>query len=348
MLLGFVSQIQEFQLKISLPGRLVGALPITNISPALTARLRAATEAEERGEAAEALPALASLFREGEAVTVAVVEAARTPDGGRWSVVLSMAPARVMGPRVLAAGEVVRAAVASMEDHGWIMDVGSNTVRGFVTAKAMARLGRPAEEGEVVWGAVTRAGAGVVQLTPAPAKVWGGAPHPAPTVHALTPGAKVAATVVARLKGGLKVELVGGLAAYIPADQLEEPAMEVEEVEVGAELEARLLYILPTTNTIFLTLRDVRAKVLEGLKPGQVVEGATVESSTNSTVLLKLGGSFGIVNHRQLSEGKEVVKNVKKKFPPGQAVVARVVALDYSSGMAICTLQKSQVSKIVN
>ena len=47
VLLGYISQIQEFELKVSLPGHLVASLPITNISPAFTARIRAATEAED-------------------------------------------------------------------------------------------------------------------------------------------------------------------------------------------------------------------------------------------------------------------------------------------------------------
>ena len=82
-------------------------------------------------------------------------------------------------------------------------------------------------------------------------------------------------------------------------------------------------------------------------RPGQIVDGATVERSTSNSVLLKwtktnwnsnniqiwikskyifirLGpNQFGLVNIRQLSEGKEVVKNVKKKFPVGLKANAR-------------------------
>merc|ERR1712013_258518 len=80
---------------------------------------------------------------------------------------------------------------------------------------------------------------------------------------------------------------------------------------------------------------------------GQVVEGATVENSTANSVLLNLGNEkFGLVNHRQLSEGKEVLKNVKKKFPIGTKVTARVLGLDFCSGVAVCSLQKSLVGGI--
>ena len=46
LLLGFVSQALEYELKISLPGHLVGSVPITNISTDLTNRLRRANEGE--------------------------------------------------------------------------------------------------------------------------------------------------------------------------------------------------------------------------------------------------------------------------------------------------------------
>ena len=52
----------------------------------------------------------------------------------------------------------------------------------------------------------------------------------------------------------------------------------LEEFSVGTELEARVLYVSPTVNTIILTLRDVRMKdVFKGLNQGQLVEGAVVE-----------------------------------------------------------------------
>ena len=37
-------------------------------------------------------------------------------------------------------GEIVTASVSSREDHGYIMDIGSNTIRGFVPAKTMSKV----------------------------------------------------------------------------------------------------------------------------------------------------------------------------------------------------------------
>jgi len=194
---------------------------------------------------------------------------------------------------------------------------------------------------------VVRAEAGVITINPLPGKVWN-AECETPTIHNLLPGTQISVTVDAHISNGLKVALKGGLIGYIHHEQLGEVTQDVDEYSVGSSLDARLLFIQPTTNTIFLTLRDVRSKdVFKGLKAGQLVEGAQVERSTNHSVILKLGNDqYGLVNVRKLSEGKEVVKNVKKKFPPGKATNARVLALDYSSGLAVCTIQKSQLSGV--
>ena len=118
---------------------------------------------KRRGESTEALHGLATIFKEGEAVAVAVGSVAKSGGTSGWSVTVSFAPNRVLGPRVFAVGDLVRAAVASKEDHGYIMDVGSNIVRGFVTSKGMGKVGNNgvAEIGSVIWAVVTRAEAGV-------------------------------------------------------------------------------------------------------------------------------------------------------------------------------------------
>ena len=56
-------------------------------------------------------------------------------EGTRYSVMLSLAPDRVLAGRLPGVGELCTAGVESKEDHGYIMDIGSNTVRGFVPSK---------------------------------------------------------------------------------------------------------------------------------------------------------------------------------------------------------------------
>ena len=202
VLLGFVSQALEFELRVSLPNQLVGTVPITNISPAFTSRLRAAAEVEDTEDD---IPPLNKIFSAGEVVAVAVVSVSLSD--GKYSVLLSLAPGRVSAGRSPGQGEILTAAVSSKEDHGYIMDLGSNTMRGFVTSKLMGRLGG-VEVGQVVWCLVTKGEAGVRTLSPVPSKVWS-ATSSSPTLHSLFPGSRVQAKVESLLTNGLKLSLAG-------------------------------------------------------------------------------------------------------------------------------------------
>ena len=47
-----------------------------------------------------------------------------------------------------------------------------------------------------------------------------------------------------------------------------------------------------------------------------------------------------------MREGREVVKNARKKFKEGAVVSTRVLGLDYCAGMAVCSLHKNLLSGI--
>ena len=53
---------------------------------------------------------------------------------------LSIDPARVMAGRVPNEGDLCVASVTSQEDHGYIMDVGCTTTRGFLPQGAAKKL----------------------------------------------------------------------------------------------------------------------------------------------------------------------------------------------------------------
>ena len=63
----------------------------------------------------------------GQCVVVAVVSV--TKEVNRYRVVLTIDPAVTMRGRILQQGELCIAAVSSQEDHRYIMDIGSMTVR---------------------------------------------------------------------------------------------------------------------------------------------------------------------------------------------------------------------------
>jgi len=334
-------------LKVSLPGNLVGTVPITNISSAYTSMLRNAADSTV-DETCE-LPPLSSLYSEGDVVATAVVSV-DTEEGSKnkikHNLILSLSPSRVMDGRLPVVGELCTAAIESKEDHGYILDIGSTTVRGFVPNKSMSKIGE-VDVGKVLWCVVNKVEPGVRTLTPLPGKIWA-QELTNPTMHNLFPGSKVKGKVEGILENGLKVKFGDGLLGYVHSDHLKDPADFVEAYDEGSEIEARLLYITPTVNTVMLTLREINNKEqFIGIKSGQLLEGATIEKVRNNRLTLNLGnGNFGFVSVRHMKEGKEVVKNVNKKFKVGEKLNTRILALDFCVGMAVCSIQASLLSGI--
>ena len=157
---------------------------------------------------------------------------------------------------------------------------------------------------------------------------------------------KVSVTVEKVLSNGLKITLAGGLTGYIHIDMLSDVEDILEDNTVGSSLEARVLYVTPTLNTVMLTLRDVRKRdQFSGLSAGQLVEKAVISKVQTSHLTLKLGeDQWGVVSVRNMKEGKEVIKNVKKRFKEGGTVSTRILGLDYCQGVAVCSLHKALVS----
>lgn len=150
--LGVVLEVHDVHMLVSLPNFLVGAVSIVDVSAELqdlAAKAAAAaadgsdadSDAEEEDEfedsaAAKAVPALNALYRVGQVVACVVLQTA--VEGKRHTVALSLAPAAVnagLAPGDLIQGRTLNAAVASVEDHGYVMNIGLEGLTGFLPKK---------------------------------------------------------------------------------------------------------------------------------------------------------------------------------------------------------------------
>ena len=73
---------------------------------------------------------------------------------------------------------------------------------------------------------------------------------------------------------------------------------------------------------------------------------AQLETVNNNSVVVQLTDD-GSMSARDLREGKNLVKNVKKKFPVGSPHPCHVVGLDWVGGVAVCSLHKSLLSGVM-
>lgn len=352
--LGCVSSVGDYELKVSLPGRLVGTVPITHVSKAYTKALHQVTEGQTEQDLS--LRTLGDMFYAGQVVLTRVKSVELTEDRF-YKVTLSLAPHSVhehLAASFLKKGFLLQSAVSSVEDHGYIMDVGLPGIRAFLPAKKAEKYvqelmnGQDLTVGQIVPTLVIKSDPLGLSAEPVKLKkAW--LDMEQVSIHTLLPGTSVRAKMEKRLQNGFKVKLGGSLEGFV-----HDRHAPLDPPEEGEELDLRVLYILPTVNTIYLTAREhfrYGAKMsspFDTLEVGATVKEAEVlESSQNGLILNLADGVQGFVSARNVSENKEVPKDIKSKFPVGSKQSCRLVQYDYSDRLFICSMQKTVINQKV-
>ncbi|WP_428389299.1 S1 RNA-binding domain-containing protein [Mucisphaera sp.] len=123
------------------------------------------------------------------------------------------------------------------------------------------------------------------------------------TWEQLTPGSAVEARVTSTNKGGLELEMVGGIRAFMPASQIDLHHVDDLEALVGEKLEAMVQEIDRKSKKVLLSRRQylqqkreaAKTKLLAELEVGQIREG-TVSSVADYGAFVDLGGVDGLVH----------------------------------------------------
>ena len=164
MVLGQVSQINRYDITLSLPNNLAGYIPLTLISDQVTKRAEAlaAEDTSEESTLGEEPPDdldLQSLFTVGQYLRAYVTSTTRPSGSGggtKRHIELSINPKlanKDLAATDLVINSTVQAAVVSIEDHGLIMDLGleETDARGFLPSNEIGSLKKV---GEIQQGAV--------------------------------------------------------------------------------------------------------------------------------------------------------------------------------------------------
>merc|ERR1719295_1691677 len=139
------------------------------------------------------------------------------------------------------------------------MDIGVTDVRAFLPRKAAKALGTPLTVGQVVPCIVTKSDSANITLTADPKRVEGHlAKNPSHlTIHNLVPGTRIKAKVASQdgVRQGVKMSIEGtDLPAYVHRDHF--PSLDPDQsVPEGEVLVGEVLYVLPTVNAVYLTLK---------------------------------------------------------------------------------------------
>ena len=295
-----------------------------------------------------------------------------------YSVSVSLDPTKVLGSvltkQVLVSWRkhgympILTGAVKSIEDHGYVIDIGIQGTRAFLPQKKVLKyieqylLGNKLSIGQLITCKVAEVSEeGLdIKLTCEPAKISKTSlkikDDSKLSVHNLLPGTSIHCTKSQiASKGGIKVELGNELYGFIHRDHLNR---EDEILDEGQNMKASILYIIPTLNRIHLTAKktfEICSKPFSpfnNYKIGDLVKEAEVIETSRRGLVLKLPEkaddiTYGFVPARHMTGAKEVEKNLHLKFPVGTRKACRIFQYDYADDIFLCSLQKAVIEQSV-
>uniref|UniRef100_A0A8C7PXV2 Protein RRP5 homolog n=1 Tax=Oncorhynchus mykiss TaxID=8022 RepID=A0A8C7PXV2_ONCMY len=271
LLLGCVKEVADFEVTINLPSGLLGYLNISNISDSYTKILSDHLDSAS----SEEIFSLHSLFSPGMLVRC-VVARLDTAKGGSVSIQLSIKPKEVnkgLSTGFLKAGLILSGCVESIEDHGYLVDLGIKGTKAFLPKQAAKDKTNKLKVGQYVTSLLeeVKNDGHVVRLSTSPTAV---AQAVADTAHGWTltnllPGLLVKAQIKKVTPRGLILEFLSSFTGLVDFMHLEpEQASTFNE---GDSVKACILYVEPSTRLVGLSLRS------HLLQPGGYVDLVATE-----------------------------------------------------------------------
>lgn len=142
--------------------------------------------------------------------------------------------------------------------------------------------------------------------------------------------------VVGKVKGGLNV-MVKGVRAFLPGSLADTRPQKDLSHMVDQIMEFRVAKIDRIRNNVVLSRKAVieaesgidRAKTLESLQEGQVVEG-TVKNLADYGAFVDIGGADGLIHVSDISWKR--LRHPSEALTPGQQVRAKIIKIDRERG----------------
>ena len=143
---------------------------------------------------------------------------------------------------------------------------------------------------------------------------------------------EVMGTVVAKVKGGLSVDL-GGIIAFLPGSQVDLAPMRHTDHLIGEKFSFRVLKFNRKRRNVVLSRRvmlekakgEAKATLLATLEEDKVLEGV-VKNITDYGVFVDLGGLDGLLHITDLSYGR--VRHPADLFKVGDTIAVKVLSFD--------------------
>ncbi|KAG0704363.1 hypothetical protein DFH29DRAFT_380266 [Suillus ampliporus] len=307
-LLGQIASIQPLALIISLPNQVMGHVPITQVTSQLTSRLESMHEQEEpsdtesvddgESDSRTEVPDLFQLFHVGQYVRAVVtnVHASGFTDVSAISKLrddaakasrrleLSLVPKTVNSGVLktdLKPGFTLSAAVQSVEDHGYILDIGVQGSSGFLSFQDAKRGGLDGSKlhiGQLLDTAVVKMSSNerICTVSIDPRGIQSSSITEVSNVTSVLPGILGQALITAILPSGLKLQILGFFDATV--DEFHMPANPAKAFKIGQKVKARILYEIAGSSPpkFSVSLLDHVVKLEEKFSTHGISENAAI------------------------------------------------------------------------
>lgn len=374
-------EINDLEIALALPNNLVGHVPITSISGLLTKRIEAAAAVDDTDEddSPDDEVELRDLFEIGQYLRACVEstmeETVARPGKPKRRIELSIRPADAnigLSNQELVANNTVMAAIASVEDHGYVMDIDieDSKTTGFLPKKEVdsAISADRLKTGNVFLCVVSALSANrkVVQLSTKREKLGNvkNVPAEAATINAFVPGTAVDVLVSEISDRGLIGKVMGDL--DVTADHIHSGigpnGTDLEaKYSVGSKIKARVICTFPEARKpkIGISLLDhvkslqpMNARIdreektpLAALPISSFVDNCVVkhvESDIGLFVDVGVEGATGFVHISRVKDGKvDGLYETSGPFKVGSKHRGRVVGYNAFDGLFLLSFEKS-------
>ncbi|KAK3873019.1 hypothetical protein Pcinc_021945 [Petrolisthes cinctipes] len=361
VILGCVQKVHNYVITVNLPHQLMGFVSLARISKAYTRLLTKVQEGSE-DEMEEEVHTLEELYQPGQYLVTKVVSVEK--NNGMIKVNLTLMPQEVnlgLSSTLLEIGQVIVCAVVSVEETGFVMDTGIPNIMaafvkktniegsGIVGVGSVARckitkiLGNKEEDGESISLQLT---ADVTTVRQVKLEVADTA-----NLKLLLPGTAIN-TTVSKIHASVLNVLLGGIDGVVNHQHLTKPTDKLQKYQVNQKVLARVLYIMPLTKVVHLTLQETvcsgrtKSELPEGFKIGDTVKDALIYKSQQSGIFLKLGENCRCYcASKFLTNKNKSPSNVRRDYPVGSKRDCRLVKYSYMDQMFIGSLQRSAVDQ---
>ena len=388
LVLGQVARIFSRDVALTLPNNLTGYVPLTSVSNEFNGRIETSLalsneEEEDRSDNGDGI-SLQHVFQVGQYLRACVTsntdeDTAKTPTKSKRRIELTVNPRQTnveVDASDVTVGSTMQAAVLSIEDRGFVMDLGLNndSLKGFVSIQELdLNVNASAVQVGTVWLCLVTgvsANKKTIQLSANPRRIGdiqkSNLVSDVPKFDNLLPGTAIQMLVTSTSSMGICGKIAGfvdATADWIHSGAGTDPDRHAKLAKVGSKTKARIICTFPEgehkvvvsllEHVLSLSRPITASDATVQPTPDLLPISAILDATTVVKVVPKLGlvldlgnGLFGFAHMSRLSDGRvDSLSETTGPFRIGSIHRARILSYNSIDGVYILSLEQKIIEQ---